>query len=152
MRHLWLFLHLLGFVMWLGGALGAMAVGLTARRESRDHLGAAARLLAAIYRAVILPGALATVASGLVLMLILYTGPGANGVVSQPMMVMQAAGLIAALITLIVLVPNASRVLRVDPIAQPAQFDALRAKQARLGMISGLFGLVALIAGALSRP
>ena len=152
MRHFWIFLHLLGYVMWLGGALGAMAVGLSARREARDQLGAAARLLASIYRSVILPGALATVVSGLVLTLIVFGGPGATAAVNQPLMVMQGTGLIAALITLIVLVPNASRILRVDPVTQAAQFDALRAKQARLGMISGFFGLAALMAGALGRP
>jgi hypothetical protein len=66
-------------------------------------------------------------------------------------MTMQAAGLIAALITLIGIVPTAVRVTRVDAVTQAPQFDALRQRTARLGMISGVFGLLALLAGAMNR-
>ncbi|MEA2723721.1 MAG: hypothetical protein QOH59_1492, partial [Gemmatimonadales bacterium] len=30
MTRLWLFLHLLGFTMWLGGAIAAMIIGIAA--------------------------------------------------------------------------------------------------------------------------
>lgn len=152
MRHVWIFVHLLGFVMWLGGALGAMTLGILVRRESREHYAPVMRLMAGIYRGLILPGSLATVVSGLVLTLIIYGNPGALGAVSHSLMAMQGTGLLAALITLIVLVPNAAKLVRIDPVGQAAQFDALRAKQARLGMVSGLLGLLALVFGALGRP
>jgi hypothetical protein len=152
MRHAWLFVHLLGIVMWLGGALGVMAVGIASRAEPRDGYGMAMRMLAAIYRAVILPGSLATVVSGLVLTLMMYGGPAGLGAASHWLMMMQGTGLLAALITLVVLVPTAIRLLRVDPVGQSLQFDALRRKQVRLGMVSGLLGLLALLAGALGRP
>jgi len=151
-RHFWIFVHLLGFTMWLGGALGAMTVGIASRREAREHLGAAVRLLAAVYRVLIFPGSLATVVSGLVLTLIIYGGPGAMEAVNHWVMTMMATGLIAALITLIAVVPTAFRTTRLDPVTQAVQFDALRKKVSRLGMISGTFGLIALISGALSRP
>lgn len=152
MRHTWIFIHLLGMVMWLGGALGVMAVGMASRSEPRENYGVAMRMLASIYRAIILPGSLATVVSGLALTLLMYGGPGALGAASHWLMMMQGTGLLAALITLLVLVPTAIRLLRVDPVNQSVQFDALRKKQVRLGMVSGLLGLLALLAGALGRP
>jgi hypothetical protein len=110
------------------------------------------RLLGAIYRALILPGSLATVVSGLVLTLIIYGGPGGMQVISHGLMTMQAAGLLGALIVLIVIMPTVFRLLRLDPVAHAAQFDALRAKMARFGMIAGILGVIALAGGAFSRP
>ncbi len=137
--------------MWLGGGLSAMFVGLASKREPREHLGTAMRMLAAIYQALVLPGSLLAVVSGLVLSLMMYGGPTVAGV-SHWLMAMQGTGLLAALITLLVLVPGAGKLVRVDPVAQPDLFDALRKKQARFGMISGLLGLLALYAGAMGRP
>ena len=151
MRHVWILAHLLGFTMWLGGGLSAMFVGLASRREPRDRVSTAMRMLATIYQTLVLPGSLLTVVSGLVWSLLMYGGPTVAGV-SHWLMAMQGTGLIAALITLVVLVPGAGKLNRVDPVAQPDLFDALRKKQARFGMISGLLGLLALYAGALGRP
>lgn len=152
MRHLWIFVHLLGIVLWLGGGLAAMTIGLSLRQAPRDQLASGVRILSLIYGRLMLPGSVATVVSGLVLTLLMYSGPGALGAASHLLMTMQGAGLVAALITLLLLTPGAARLVRVDPIAQAAQFDQLRARQARLGMISGVFGLIALIAGAWGRP
>ena len=91
-----------------------------------------------------------TVVSGLVWSLLMYGGPTVAGV-SHWLMAMQGTGLLAALVTLVVLVPGAGKLVRVDPVAQPDLFDALRKKQARFGMISGLLGLLALFAGAMGR-
>ncbi len=151
MRHLWILAHLAGFTMWLGGGFSAMFVGLASKREPRENLGTAMRMLAAIYQALVLPGALLAVVSGLVLSLMMYGGPTLAGV-SHWLMAMQGTGLLAGLITLLVLVPGAGKLVRVDPVAQPELFDALRKKQARFGMISGLLGLLALYAGAMGRP
>jgi hypothetical protein len=74
------------------------------------------------------------------------------GTISRWLMAMQGSGLVAALITLIGIVPTASRVTRIDAVTQAAEFDALRKRTARLGMISGALGLLALFAGAMSRP
>ena len=152
MRHLWIFLHLLGFTMWLGGGLSAMTLGISLKRLAREQLAPAVRSLVAVQRSLILPGSLLTVVSGLVLTLIIYGGPGAMGTISHWVMMMQAAGLLAALIVLIVMVPNGARISRLDPVGQAAQFDALARRQGILGMISGMLGIIALIGGALSRP
>lgn len=152
MRHVWIFVHLFGVVMWLGGGLAAMAVGLTLRQAARDHLAHGVRHLGTIYRVVMLPGCVAAIVSGLVLTLVMYNGPATLAGAGHLLMTMQAAGLIAGLITLLVLVPGAARLTRIDPIGQSAQFDALRSRQARVGMISGFLGLIALLAGAFGRP
>ena len=150
MRHFWIFAHLLGFVLWLGGGVAAMMLGLALRRASRDQLGQGARYLAVLYQRLMMPGSVLTVASGLILTMIIY-GSG-MGAVSHPLMTMQAAGLLGAMLTLLMLVPNAGRLTRLDPVTQAQQFDALRQRQARIGMLSGLLGLIALVTGALGRP
>jgi hypothetical protein len=153
MRQVWAVAHWLGFVLWLGGGLSAMAIGLSARREPREVLGTIARQLAIVYRAVMLPGAVLTVASGLVLTLMVYGAPGAMAAVGAPLMTMQGTGLLAAILTLLFIVPAASRAARLDPLGPHGpRFDALRRRTARLGMISGVLGLIALISGALMRP
>jgi len=151
-RHFWIFAHLLGMVMWLGGGLAAMALGIALKRFDRSDLATGTRLLATVYRQLMLPGSVLTVASGLILTLIMYGGPLAIAGMNHSLMAMQGFGLVAGLITMIALVPAAGRLTRIDPVSQAPLFDALRARQARLGMISGVFGLLALIFGALGRP
>jgi hypothetical protein len=151
-RRFWLFIHLLGFVMWLGSGLVAMTIGIASRREPRENLGVIARQLALAYRAVMMPGVLLTVASGLILTLMIYGGPGSAALVSRWLMAMQATGLLAAVLVLVFAVPAASRAAGLDPAGpQGALFDALRRKTARLGMVSGVLGLAALVTGALMR-
>ncbi len=152
MRHFWLFLHLLGIVMWLGGALGNMVVGIQSKTAPRDQLNPIVRGMAQIYRGLILPGAVLAVVSGLILTLVVYGSPGGMMTVGHWLMTMQAAGILAALITLIGIIPTAVRTTRFDAVTQAPQFDTLRRRTARLGMISGLFGLIALFAGAMNRP
>ena len=67
MIRFWLFAHLLGFTMWLGGGLATMVTGVAAKREDRPGLGAMVRAQAAVQKLIIAPGALLTVASGLIL-------------------------------------------------------------------------------------
>ena len=40
--------HLLGFVLWLGGAFASMVVGAASRREAPELIAAVARLQSAI--------------------------------------------------------------------------------------------------------
>ena len=148
MNRLWLFLHLLGFVMWLGGGLASMFAGIAAKSESRSGLGAVVRAQSAIQRTIIAPGALLTALSGLMLTFALAGMASAN----VWLMVMQGAGLVAALLTLFVALPTATRLSRVDPSGeQAAYFDELRQRQKVVGMIWGALGLLALVGGALVR-
>ncbi|HEX2250783.1 MAG TPA: hypothetical protein VHH32_10565, partial [Gemmatimonadales bacterium] len=100
MSRAWLFLHLLGFTMWLGGAIASMIVGIAARREDRSGLGAVVRAQATLAKVVIAPGSLLTVLSGLILTFQLSGGELAG--FSVWLVIMQGAGLIAALMTLLI--------------------------------------------------
>jgi hypothetical protein len=149
---LWLFIHLLGFTMWLGGGFGAMVAGIAAKRENRDGLGTVARTQAAIQRALIAPGALLTVLSGLILTFSVTGRTGDLVGFSVWLVVMQGAGVIGALITLLVGLPTATRLARIDPAGvNSAYFDELRQRQRVVASIAGLLALIALIAGALYR-
>jgi hypothetical protein len=147
---LWLFLHLLGFTLWLGGAIAAMIMGIAAKREDRHGLGAVVRAQASVTKVAIAPGALITVLSGLILTF------SATAVLNEVagfniwLLTMQGTGLIAALLTLLISLPTAAKLSRLDPSGEAARyFDELRQRQRIVASISGTFGLIALFAGAM---
>lgn len=148
MSRVWLFLHLLGFVLWMGGAFASMVFGIAAKREERATLGAVARGQAALQRSVIAPGALLTVLSGLMLTFRIASTDimGAN----LWLILMQACGVVAALLVLFISLPTAIKLSRIDPVGPTADFfNELRQRQALVGSIAGVFGLTALVAGAM---
>jgi hypothetical protein len=149
MTRLWLLLHFLGFAMWMGAGYSSMVAGIRGRREERNIQGAVARLQAALGRLLIGPGALLTLVSGVFLSLRMV---GNNGPPSVWLMVMQGAGVIAAGLTLFVVLPTVSRLARINPVGETsALFDALRLRHAVVGSISGTLGLIALLAGVMNR-
>jgi hypothetical protein len=150
MTGLWLFLHFLGFVMWLGGGFAAMHAGLAGKGESRAGLGAITRAQARIQKAVIAPGALLVVLSGLILTMRFM---GAMTTAMSPwLMAMQGAGLVGALVTLMVGLPTASRLGRLDPEGETAAyFDELRGRMRVAASVAGVLALLALLAGAIYR-
>jgi hypothetical protein len=144
----WLFLHLLGFTMWLGGAIAVMIIGIAAKREDRHGLGAVVRAQATLMKRAIAPGALLAVLSGLILTFQISGSdiPGFN----IWLMLMQGTGLVAALLTLLIALPTASKLSRLEPAGETARyFDELRQRQRIVGSISGTLGLIALFAGAM---
>ena len=148
MIRLWLFLHLLGFTLWLGGAIAAMIMGIAAKREDRHGLGAVVRAQASLMRMAIAPGAILAVLSGLMLTFQL-SGVDLPGF-SIWLVIMQGAGVVAALLTLLISLPTATKLSRLDPLGEAAgYFDELRQRQRIVASISGTFGLVALFAGAM---
>ena len=150
MSRAWLFFHLLGFTLWLGGAIASMVMGIAAKREERSGLGAVVRAQSQLAKVAIAPGALLTVLSGLILTFQLSGGDFAG--FSPWLVVMQSAGLIAALITLLIALPTAARLGRLDPTGEGARyFDELRSRQRIVASIAGTLGLVALLAGAMVR-
>ena len=134
--------------MWLGGAIASMVVGIAARNEERGGLGAVVRAQSQVTKRAIAPGAVITVLSGIILTLQLSGSDFAG--FNVWLMTMQGAGLIAALITLFIALPTAARLARLDPTGEAARyFDELRARQRIVASIAGMFGLVALFAGAM---
>jgi hypothetical protein len=152
MIRLWLFVHLLGFTLWLGGGFAAMVVGIAGKREDRAGLGVIARGQAAIQRSVIAPGALLAVLSGLILTFSVTGRTGELAGFSLPLVVMQGTGVLGALLTLLIALPTAAKLGRLDPLGPgAAYFDELRQRQKLVTSISGTLALAALVAGALVR-
>lgn len=152
MIRFWLFLHLLGFTMWLGGGLASMVAGIAAKREDRAGLGAIARAQAAVHKAITAPGAILVVLSGLILTFSVSGRTGELVGFSIWLLVMQGAGLVGALMVLLIGLPTAARLARLDPMGQGAAFfDELRQRQRIVSSASGVLALVALVAGAFVR-
>lgn len=143
---LWHLAHVLGFTLWIGGGAAGMFLGICGRREDRPTQVLIVRLLTGIHRLVMLPGILLTLASGVVLSI-----PAARmGAPNAWLMLMQVCGLVAGILVLFVSLPTLSRLGRLSPTGDtgPA-FDGLRKRQAMAGMIAGILGLLALVAGVL---
>src|SRR5215207_4839018 len=134
MIRFWLFLHLLGFTMWLGGGLASMVAGIAAKREDRAGLGAVARAQAAAHKAIIGPGALLVVLSGLILTFSAAGRPGELEGFNVWLVVMQGTGLVGAMIVLLIGLPTAAKLGRLDPAGPGgAFFDELRQRQRIVG-------------------
>ncbi len=146
---LWLFLHLLGMGVWMGGGLSAMVMAMASRGEPRAALGTVARMQWAISRNLVFPGALLTVISGLFLTMRLM-GTAAMG--SGSLVAMQGLGMVAALMALALLVPTSAKLARLDPAGEHAAFfDRLRARQRIAGGIAGILVVLSLLAAAIYR-
>ncbi|HTH64392.1 MAG TPA: hypothetical protein VL563_06895 [Gemmatimonadales bacterium] len=150
MRGVWVLVHVLGYVLWLGGGLATMVLGVAAKRFAPDHRLSAYRLTSAIQRVLLGPGAVAVVLSGILLSMPYMK----EGTVPGWLMLMMTSGILGALIAMGVTVPTAARMgrLQADPRGDlPEIFSELRTRLVIAGSISGGLGLVALVAGTVLR-
>ena len=151
MRGLLLFLHILGFTWWLGGGMAAMVAGVAAKHFAVDERLAVYRGLSALFRLIVAPGAFLVLGTGIMLML---QSTGSDVAPPAWLGVMTVAGLVGALIMLVVVVPTAARLGRLSPDPRgdlPEAFTGLRKRQAWFATIAGTLGLIALIAGTVLR-
>jgi hypothetical protein len=146
----WVFLHIIGFTMWIGGGLSSMVAGIVSKDEERARMGAVVRAQAGVQKVLVAPGALLTVLSGLMLTFVMTSPRGGETGFSVYLVLMQGAGLVGALIVLLVGLPTASKLARIDPQGpNAAYFDELRQRQRVTSSIAGLFALAALVGGAM---
>src|SRR5438046_10139934 len=111
MRGFWLLVHVLGFTLWLGGGIATMVAGVTAKRFSAGDRLAGYKLIGAIQRLLVAPGALAVVLSGFAL-----AGPYMKqGAVPGWMGLMMGAGLLGANAEVALGGPTAARMARRRP-------------------------------------
>ena len=92
MRGFWLFLHVMGFVAWLGGGLAVMLSGITAKYFPPDQRLAVYRVMSVVSRNLIGPGAVLVVISGIVLSVPYYK----SATVPTWLMAMQTLGFLGA--------------------------------------------------------
>lgn len=150
MRGFWLFLHVMGFVAWLGGGLAVMLTGITAKYLPPDHRLAVYRVMSVVARNLIGPGAVLVVVSGIVLSVPYFK----SSTVPTWLMVMQTFGLLGAVVVIGVVTPTAARLgrLQVDARGElPEAFTGLRRRQAIFATLAGVLALLALGAGTIFR-
>jgi len=150
MRGVWLFLHFMGFAAWLGGGLAMMLAGITAKHFPPEERLAVYRATSVVARNLIGPGALLVLVSGFVLSLPFFTA----GTVPGWLIVMQALGLVGAIVAIGIVTPTAARMgrLELDPRGElPESFAGLRKRQVVFATVAGVFALLALLAGTVMR-
>jgi hypothetical protein len=150
MRGLWLLVHVLGFTLWLGGGIATMVAGVTAKRLGTAERLTAYKLIGAVQRLLVAPGAIAVVLSGFIL-----AGPYMkSGQVPGWLGTMMGAGLLGAIGAVAVSVPTAAKLARLEPGPGgqlPETFARLRTRQILAASIAGGFGLIAMFAATLVR-
>lgn len=149
MRGFWLLVHVIGFTLWLGGGIATMVAGITAKGFAPADRLSAYRVIGAIQRLLVGPGAIAVVLSGLFLV-----GPYMRaGTVPVWLGIMMPAGILGAIGAVAISVPTAAKLARLEPQGGqlPAAFDRLRKRQIFAATLAGSLGLLALLAGTLLR-
>ena len=148
MHGFWLFVHVLGFVLWLGGGLATMVAGVAAKRFPPGNRLVSYRLTSAVQRVLVGPGAVAVLVSGVVLGMRFVR----EGAIPAWLILMMGAGVPAAALALGVALPTAAQLGRLDLDSRgelPAGFAPLRQRLVRTASIAGGLGLIALVAGTL---
>ena len=150
MRGVWLLVHVLGFTLWLGGGIATMVAGVTAKRLGAAERLSAYKLIGAIQRILVGPGAIAVVLSGVVLAQPYMK----QGDVPAWLGLMMGAGILGAIGAVAISMPTAAKLARLEPDAAgqlPPAFHVLRKRQIVAATIAGTFGLIALFAATLVR-
>lgn len=150
MKGLWLFLHVMGVVAWLGGGLAVMLSGITAKHFPPDQRLAVYRVMSVVSRNLIGPGAVLVVVSGFVLSVPYFQSATAP----TWLMAMQLLGLVGAIVAIAIVTPVAARLgrLELDPRGElPESFVGLRRRQAIFATVAGIFALLALLSGTVFR-
>jgi len=150
MRGFWLLVHVLGFTLWLGGGIATMVAGVSAKGFAPAERLKAYKLIGAMQRLLVGPGAIAVVLSGIFLSMPYMRAGDMPGWLS----LMMGAGLVGALAAVGISVPTAARLARleVDPRGElPEAFQVLRKRQILAASIAGGLGLVAMFAVTLGK-
>lgn len=156
MRDLLLFLHYLGFSLWIGGALAAMAARMGSRREGPEGEAVMARLLSRVHIYVVAPGALLTLGSGFGIAFN-YMAHGAGDILgATPMSTMMGTGTLGGLLVLFVGMPTAQKIAALAQASETGQFPKLygrlRKRQAIVQTVAGVLAIIAMWMGAVWRP
>ena len=151
LRGLLAVLHVVGAVLWLGGGVAAMVAARTAQRESPAARAAVFRALGRVHAWVIGPGALLTVASGLLLVMVYMSADLGERLSLPSTSLMMGLGLVAGVLALLVGVPTAQKMAALAVADEqgnfPPAFERLRVRLAIVSSVAGVLALVALYFG-----
>ena len=150
MRGVWLLVHVLGFTLWLGGGIATMVAGVSAKAFAPAERLKAYKLIGAVQRLLVGPGALGVVLSGIILSMAHMR----SGEMPGWLNLMMGAGLLGAIAVVGISVPTAARLARLEVDSRgelPEVFPALRKRQILAATVAGALGLIALFAGTIGR-
>lgn len=149
----WRLLHFLGVAMWIGGALSAMVLAASLRRPDTTERSVAASALARIHGYVVAPGAVMTVITGFLLTMSMVNRGMSEALGRLGLIVMQGAGVLAAVLAVFVGLPTAQRLARLWVADTPSLelADKLRQRQAIVSSVAGTLALIALVSGVAFR-
>ncbi len=146
--------HFLGMALWIGGAVAAMFMAASLRDGDSELRANAAFVLSRMHAYLIAPGAVITVATG-VLLTMAFTSQGRSDFLISPgMVIMQIAGIGAAVLALFVGVPTANQLATVLSATEgepPPLAHRLRKRQAVVSSIAGTLAFAALFFGVVLR-
>ncbi len=142
-----LFLHWLGWAVWLGAQLTFMVWGPTARKAPLPSWAHTWDTLSKVQRWIVAPGCAIATVTGIVLSM-QYAQRGLD-MGSSWLIIMQAFGLLAALLTLALATPMVNRMAylaarSVEKGTLDERAEPVRRKLALVASISGAFILVTL--------
>lgn len=151
---IWLFLHLLGMAMWVGGMLTMGFWTARARRTGDPRVVAFVYATARrLYRGVVSSGAVLTVVGGVALMI--ETGrPWFRPFPEHWLFQMQVLGFVMLLVTLFYIVPASGSLADMAARAaeegdQPAEFAVRVKRQAIAASVVGFFLIYTVLLGGL---
>lgn len=151
---LWIFFHLLGMALWLGGMLALSLWTSRARRAGDLRVVAFAYATAnRLYRTLIAAGAWVTIVAGAILMFV-TSRPWFQPFPEHWLFQMQVFGLIAFLVTLFYVIPNAGALAALAGRAaeegeEPPEFRTRVKRQAIAGSGVGLLLIYCVLLGGL---
>ena len=152
MNGFWLLVHMIGFVLWIGGGIASMVSGVVAKGFAPAERLKAYKITGTVQRLLVAPGAAAAVFSGVILIL---GGPYMHtGEMPGWLNVMMGAGILGAVVAIGASLPTATRLARLEVDARgelPEVFYTLRKRQAIMATMAGSLALVALFAATLGR-
>ena len=146
--------HFLGMALWIGGAVAAMFMATSLRDGDSELRANAALVLSRMHAYLIAPGAVITVATGLLLTMTLTSRGMSEFLVRPGMVIMQMAGIGAAVVALFAGVPTANRLATVLSATEgepPPLARRLQKRQAVVSSIAGTLAFAALFFGVVLR-
>ncbi len=145
------FLHVVGIVLWLGGAVAAMALSMFSRSETAPVRAGVFRLLGRLHALVVAPGVLLTIASGLAIMMMLATAGHGTRLGQPEISAMMALGLVAGLVALFGAFPASQKAAVLADVSEsgepPEAFHRFRRRVAISSSIAGVLAVAALYFG-----
>jgi uncharacterized membrane protein len=147
--------HFLGLAAWIGGALAIMVIANVMWQSDAARREALAAVLAQMNGYVVAPGAVVTTATG-VLLTMTMTSRGMGEVLARPgMVIMQVAGVAAAVLAIFAGVPTANQVAtvmrRLGDGDLPPGVSRLRRRLAIVSSLATGLALFALFFGVVIR-